>query len=119
MTKGALAACGNPLAAADIDAESAAALSLGALATNPDPGKARRFLFAESISKLGHKPKRSATGLSLYRQPGAEGLSAAPPPPPAHHHPTPGACPSLPSTLYNSMIAPLLSLRLSGFLWCQ
>ena len=44
MTKEALAACGNPLAAADIDAESAAALSLGALATNPDPGKARRFL---------------------------------------------------------------------------
>eukprot|EP01045_Picozoa_sp_COSAG04_P039626 COSAG04_NODE_11202_length_724_cov_0.696000_2_plen_95_part_00 len=41
MTKEALAACGNPLAVADIDAESAAALSLGALTTNPDPGKAR------------------------------------------------------------------------------
>ena len=44
MTKEALATCGNPLAAADVDAESAAALSLGALTTNPDPGKARRFL---------------------------------------------------------------------------
>ena len=85
MTKGALTACGNPLAAADIDAESAAALSLGALTTNPDPGKARLlscradFQAWTQAHKLGHNIQRSATGLSLYQQPGAEGLSATPP----------------------------------------
>lgn len=30
-----------------------------------------------------------------------------------------GACPTVPSTLWNSMIHPLLPLRLSGFLWCE
>lgn len=50
-------------------------------------------------------------GLGIYKLPDA----TAPPP----KHPTPGACPSLPSTLFNGMIAPLLTLHLDGFLWYQ
>ena len=87
MTPEALSACGNPLAAGAPSGTDAATVSLGALRMNPDPG------------------------LEIY-QPLLAGV--APPPP---KHPTPGACPSLPSTLFNGMIAPLLTLHIDGFLW--